>query len=62
MDVHKTQRNIISILMESALYLNLPLLERRVLLARLVQSYPFLDALEDEEPEVGYEASWKGIY
>ena len=62
MDTHKTQRTIISILMESALYLNLPLIERRMLLARLVQSYPVLDALEDEEQEVGYEASWKQIY
>jgi hypothetical protein len=62
MDTHKAQRTAISILMESALYLTLPLMERRVLLVRLAESYPTLQDLEDEEPEIGYEASWKGIY
>jgi hypothetical protein len=53
-------RELISILMESPLYLTLSVSERRSLLANLATSYPFLlDA--DEEEEVGYESSWAGI-
>ncbi|HYA26907.1 MAG TPA: hypothetical protein VEE82_02815 [Thermodesulfovibrionales bacterium] len=52
-------KHLISILMESPLYLTLPVSERRSLLASLTESYPFL--AEDEEEEVGYESSWAGI-
>lgn len=47
--------------MESPLYLTLPLNERRSLLARVAETYPFFIADADEETEVGYESSWAGI-
>lgn len=53
-------KHLISILMESPLYLTLSVGERRSLLASLTESYPFL-ADADEEEEVGYESSWAGI-
>ena len=54
-------RELISILMESPLYLTLTVKERDSLLTRLSQSYPFLVEGNEEEMEVGYESSWKGI-
>jgi hypothetical protein len=54
-------RELISILMESPLYLTLSVKERDSLLTRLSQSYPFLVEGNEEEMEVGYESSWKGI-
>jgi hypothetical protein len=51
---------LVSILMESPLYMTLSLDERQSLLSRLLESYPFLTECE-EETEIGYEASWNGI-
>lgn len=62
MDTRRPQKALISILMESPLYLTLPLRERQALLVRMAESYPFLADMEDDEPEVGYESSWKGIF
>jgi hypothetical protein len=53
-------KHLISILMESPLYLTLPVSERRSLVTNLVESYPFL-VDDDEGEEVGYESSWAGI-
>jgi hypothetical protein len=57
MDIHKAQ-HILSILMESPLYLSLPLEERHSLLERLAKSYPaaFKTIGDDntEESPVGY--------
>ncbi len=56
-------RELISILMDSSLYLTLPLKERRSLLVKLAADYPFLVEGEGEQTEVvGYEASWAGIF
>ncbi len=56
-------KNLISILMDSSLYLTLPLQERRTLLVKMAQEYPFLVNGEGELKEaVGYEASWAGIF
>ncbi len=55
-----TMKRLVSILMESPLYLTLSVSERRSLLASLTASYPFLLDI-DEEEEVGYESSWAGI-
>jgi hypothetical protein len=52
---------LISILMESPLYQTLSTQERDSLLTRLSQSYPFLVEGNEEELEVGYESSWRGI-
>jgi len=60
MDKCKT-RELISILMESPLYQTLSMKEQDSLLARLSQSYPFLVEGEDDETELGYESSWRGI-
>jgi hypothetical protein len=53
---------LVSILMESPLYMTLSLHERQSLLSRLLESYPFLTECGDEEKELGYEASWKAIF
>jgi hypothetical protein len=53
---------LVSILMESPLYMTLSLHERRSLLSRLLESYPFLTECNEEEREVGYEASWKAVF
>ncbi len=53
-------KHLVSILMESPLYLTLSVSERRSLLENLTESYPFLMEIDDEE-EVGYESSWAGI-
>ncbi len=54
-------RKIVSVLMESPLYVTLSVEERSALIARLEESYPFLFADDDDESDVGYEASWKGM-
>jgi hypothetical protein len=54
-------RKIISVLMESPLYVTLSAEEKSALVARLEESYPSLFAEEDEDQDVGYEASWRGI-
>jgi hypothetical protein len=57
----KKAGKIVSILMESPLYVTLSLEERSALVARIEESYPCLFREEDEEVDVGYEASWRGI-
>jgi hypothetical protein len=52
---------LVSILMESPLYMTLSLEERQTLLTRLLESYPFLSECTDEEMELGYEAGWTGV-
>lgn len=55
MDIHKT-RHVVSILMESSLYLSLPLEERHSLLERLTEMYPCLmepGGDNDEAEEAG---------
>ncbi len=54
-------RKIVSILMESPLYTTLSVEERSALVARIEESYPLLFDEEDEETDVGYEASWREI-
>jgi hypothetical protein len=54
-------RKIISVLMESPLYVTLSAEEKSALVARLEENYPSLFAEEDEDQDVGYEASWRGI-
>ena len=56
MNRHRT--TLISILMESPLYLTMSVEERRGLLSRLESSYPFLSQGEEDEIQLGYEASW----
>jgi hypothetical protein len=53
-------RKIISVLMESPLYVTLSAEEKSALVARLEESYPSLFAEEDEDQDIGYEASWRG--
>ena len=60
MTVRKTKR-LVSILMESPLYLTLTLKERSSLLTRLAESYPSIVA-DDEEPAIGYESSLTGVF
>ena len=54
-------KELISILMESPLYQTLTTREKDSLLSRLSQSYPFLVEGEEDETELGYESSWRGI-
>jgi hypothetical protein len=58
--------SFLSTLMDSSLYLRMPLHERMSLLLTLLESYPSLLASEvdggDEETEIGYESSWSGIF
>lgn len=60
--MHRIQRVLVSILMESSLYLTLSLKERRALVAQLAENYPFLAEGKDDEIEVGYESSWTGLF
>jgi hypothetical protein len=60
MDKCKT-RKVISILMESPFYQTLTMKEKDSLLTTLAQSYPFLVEGNEDEMEVGYESSWRGI-
>ncbi len=57
-------KRLISILMDSSLYLTVPLKERRTLLVKMAEEYPFLldGEGEDKKEAVGYEASWAGIF
>jgi hypothetical protein len=56
-------RKLISIMMDSSLYLTLPLKERRALLTEMAEAYPFLVETEGGQKEaVGYEASLAGIF
>jgi hypothetical protein len=48
-------RKLISILMESSLYMTLSLIERQSLLERLAQSYPHFDDEEDAGKEDNFE-------
>jgi hypothetical protein len=48
-------RTIVSILMESQLYLTLSIEERAALVTRLAECYPFLIE-DDEEGEIGFDA------
>ncbi len=48
-------RELISILMESSLYMTLSLIERQTLLERLTQSYPHFDDEEDAGKEDNFE-------
>ena len=57
MTVRKSKK-LLSILMESPLYLTLTLSERRSLLAGIAESYPFIMADEDDTAESGYESNW----
>ena len=65
MDRSKIQ-HLLSILMDSSLYLSTPLRERMSLLSRLSKSYPslFVEKVDcvDEETAMGYESSWTGIF
>jgi len=57
---------LVSTLIDSAHYPNMPLYERMSLLSRLVKTCPTLFAAEgcggDEGLEIGYESSWSGIF
>jgi hypothetical protein len=53
---------LVAILMESPLYMTLSLNERKSLISRLLESYPFLTECNDDEMEMGYEASWQAIF
>ncbi len=48
-------RKLISIVMESSLYMTLSLRERQSLLGRLIQSYPHFDDEEDAGKEDDFE-------
>lgn len=56
MDRRKMKR-LISILMESPLYMTMSVKECHSLLSRMDHDYP----LDEEGADVGYEASWNGI-
>ncbi len=60
MSIRKMKR-LISILMESPLYLTLTLKERDNLVRRVAESYPSVVADGEEESAVGYESSWAGV-
>jgi len=52
----KKVRNLISILMDSPLYLTLALKERHALVEKMAQNYPFLVEAETSHREVEYES------
>jgi len=54
-------KNLVSILMESPLYLTLPVEERLSLVTKLTERYPSFFEDRDDEMEIGYESSWAGI-
>ncbi len=60
MSVRDTKR-LISILMESPLYLTLTLKERSALVRSVAESYPFIVNDDEEDSAIGYESSWAGI-
>ena len=57
---------LVSILMDSGLYLSMPVNERMSLLSRLAKSYPSLFSVEecnnDDDTDIGYESSWSEIF
>ena len=53
-------KKLVSILMESPLYLTTPVKERHSLIKRMAESYPFIIDKNDEE-DVGYESSWAEV-
>jgi len=55
-------KKLISVLMDSPLYMTLSAQERISLIKRLSSSYPLLFEGENEEQELGYESSWAGIH
>ncbi len=59
MTMRNTKR-LISILMESPLYLTLTLKERGELVRKVAETYPFIID-SDEETAVGYESSWAEV-
>ncbi len=59
MTMRETKR-LISILMESPLYLTLSLKERSELVRSVAESYPFIID-SDEEAAIGYESSWAEV-
>ncbi len=59
MTMQKTKK-LVSILMESPLYLTTPVKERQSLIKRMAESYPFIIDRNDEE-DVGYESSWAEV-
>ncbi|MEW6118268.1 MAG: hypothetical protein AB1553_15440 [Nitrospirota bacterium] len=59
MSKSKTKK-LVSILMESPLYLTLSVKQRQTLLDQLAAQYPHLQDTREEEREVGYESSWSG--
>ncbi len=61
MSMHSIRR-LLSILMDSPLYLTLSLRERHSLLARMAKDYPSLVEPDSEQIEGGYESSWAGIF
>ncbi len=54
-------KTLISILMDSSLYLTLSLKERHSLLARMAENYPFLVEAESDKTDVGYGSTSAGI-
>ena len=58
----RDKKGLVSILMESPLYLTLTLKERSSLLRRIAESYPFIVADDDEETAIGCESSWTGVF
>lgn len=54
-------KELVTILMESPLYLTLPVGERHSLISRLAEGHPGLFSQREEECELGYEASWNGV-
>ncbi len=61
MSMHKI-KNLLSILMDSPLYLTMSLRERHSLLSGMAERYPFLVESDSEQSETGYESSWAGIF
>lgn len=59
-------RFLVSVLMDSRLYLSLPISERLSLLSRLAKTYPSLFSVEEspgsEDSAIGYESSWSEIF
>lgn len=54
-------KELVTILMESSLYLTLPVGERHSLIRQLAAGHPALFSQREEECEIGYEASWSGV-
>jgi len=59
MAMYQTKR-LVCVLLESLLYKKLSLKEKESLLMRVAENYPSPSEAE-EEKEIGYESSWKGV-